>query len=489
MKVIQSSRGKWFFVAYEDLFVLSIPFGSKNKAIHFLKLVSNMRFETMISRNLAPIYQFERGGINGVVGDGEASWSSVDVNASTTQESENIHAENVSEGLSNEHGSSNNGFSNDVGNSDSSNGANDNSNRPNSKSLCNCFYLQTLQIPTALCHSCCDLSTSSFLNSNSQLPSYKESEYALGLYLQHLNLISDACIYDRSDIDIDPEALVAVAAGPPAFDFLSGRFSKKNGVAFYSTSSNGSNGNGASTSVNINDNSSNGTNNNGGTSGSNTGSSNFGSFSSFGNFNNSSSLHLSLNNNHNGTVMTTLTIAGGPGVAVSSGYNNVPVLNPIVFATGGGGVSSSVGGRNVQVGSLYFMGAHGSSVGLGTSSSSGGGSSGGGGTTHRDYSDHVELLDNQSGNGGNAVNGVSSSSNAGLGNFGGYRSQRNLGNLLGHNNVHRSPGGLGGHPNRRAQPTHRSHGNHQSNYRTHSRGPSFGFSELDSGLSLVRSHG
>lgn len=258
MKVIQSSRGQWFFVAYEDLFVFTIPFKSKNKAIHFLKLVSNIRFETMISKNLTPMYEFDQSML-------EADDCSNVCSPSNSNSSTVGHSLNKAAG-------------------------------DKVKTTCNCFQLHALHIPTACCSTCFHLSYSSFLNSNTYLPSYDESEHAVGLYLQHLNLISDALIYDRTDLNIDPEALLSAAAGPPAFDFLGGCFST--GFGF-----NVSNFSSADVSTN-------------------------------------SAIPSSPSSAAIASISTLLAVTG-PGAAVSSGYTNVPVLNPSLFAMGSGVLSAN----------------------------------------------------------------------------------------------------------------------------------------------------
>lgn len=56
MRAVQSDAGAWFFVAYEGMYLTTLPFKNRVRAHSFLKLIANIRFEQMVRHSLPPKY-------------------------------------------------------------------------------------------------------------------------------------------------------------------------------------------------------------------------------------------------------------------------------------------------------------------------------------------------------------------------------------------------------------------------------------------------
>lgn len=279
MKVVQSSRGQWFFVCYENLFVCTMPFKSRNRAWSFLKLVANIRFEQMVRKHLPPRYtRLSSGAQNqgAEVDDNESAPHGTRAAATTTSRSRSTFLESHGQPLSdaalhpgitttgdsdddddhdlymapnptlssanNDSDSDNIASVHDAGsgtstrlnlnpaeaiasaeNSNDSQHAED-SLEDFSPCLADCRGLASQQRQAnALCRLCTRDDCADWGREDARLPTYAESEYAVGMYLVELDLIPDPAVFDRTEASIDPPALLARACAPPLLDFLEGR--------------------------------------------------------------------------------------------------------------------------------------------------------------------------------------------------------------------------------------------------------------------------
>lgn len=223
MKIVQSNKSvvgtngssyyPWYFVCYEDFFVCTIPFKSKNRAWSFLKLLSNIRFELKIKIHLPPRYG-----------------TSMKV-ANVSNRTRTVIASAITEACENfpsadNHSNENNGH---IGSSasaaplDTTDNNNDNVNH-SLNCVSNCLSLSLANIAHVKCFRCHNFHHyNSWVVDDNHLPTYEESEFAVGCFLVELKLLEDPAIFDRMDPNINPSSLLSRACAPPYLDYLNNK--------------------------------------------------------------------------------------------------------------------------------------------------------------------------------------------------------------------------------------------------------------------------